>query len=591
MATRAPPLLVVPGYNARAPGPRNTRNVSCERPRLRAHRLLLATAIGAAVAETALVAALVPDPPVALGAQVSAPEPLGVFHDLRWLLVFHRSWVGFALGALALLAFRSTMSTLLVVAAWPRGVPRPGWAATQARVAGATLLAAVVLTPWAVLLFAGAAISLSWFFYVGVPITLALAMLLPGEVVKAGWWRRRPPARTAGWIALAFVVLSAGGACAVVTSGPLRLLVAASLGLFNAWAWLGIVHAVACREATTRFVPFAPAGILILLGIVVGGTALGFWLGTRSAREVSRPAPAPTPAGGRPVLVVTGFDSRWDGTADDRFGSGFREERFSYRGLSPGGSPLPYDARATHRSIPALVADMRRQVELLHRETGLPVAIAAESEGSVLAKVYVATTPDAPVDDLVMLSPLLAPARVYYPPAGVEGWGVFDRWALHNVTSLLARISPLEVTTDAPFLRSVVDHAPALRRLSRCPVPGVRELVLAPVADSVVAPEPLLIDVPVRVVGAFHGGLLGEGSARALVRRHLEGGTVEPSRPWWAAMRIITAVTAAWSVPTLPLDANPVWDGGRPTPTCASSLHRVRAWIGAGDDSPGGPAR
>ncbi len=573
------PLLVRRAYPARGAGPRNTRRMSCVRPHLREHRLLLATAIGAAVIETALVAALVPDPPVAMAAQVSAPEPFGVFHDLRWLLVFHRSWLGFTLGVLGVLAFRSTLSTVFVLSAWPVDMPRPGWAGTHARIALATLVAGAVLTPWAVLLFAASAISLSWFFYVAVPIALALAMLLPAAVVTAAWWRRRPPMRTAGWIALSFVVLSAGGGCLAATSGVLRLAVAASLGLFNAWAWHGIVHAVACREATTRFVPFAPAGILILLGIVIGGTALGFWLGTRSARQAAQAPVRPPPATGRPVLVVAGFDSRWDGTPSDRFGPGFREQRFSYRGLDRSGDPLPYQPSDTHRSIPALVADMRLQVEAMHRATGDDVAIAAESEGSLVAKTYLATTPGAPLDGVVLLSPLLAPARVYYPASGVEGRGVFNRWVLHNVTTLLGHISNLEVTTDAPFLRSVIDHAPALRRLSRCPVPGVRELLLVPVADSVVAPWPLDVDVPVRVLDSFHGGLLGEGSARDLVRRYLLGRRLGTGRGSWAAMRIVAAAAGSWQVPTLPLDADPVWGARRASPTCASSLRAVRTWI------------
>ncbi len=554
--------------------------MSCERPYLRTHRLLVATAVGAAVIETAVVSVLVPDPPVAMTAQVSAPEPFGLFHDLRWLLVFHRSWLGFTLGVLALIAFRSTLSTWFVVAAWPADVPRPGWVATQVRVVLVTVVAGAVLTPWAVLLFVASGVSLSWFFYIAVPITLALAMLLPAAVVTDAWWRRRPPPRTAGWIALTFVVLTAGGGCLAATSGALRLLVAAALGLFNAWAWLGIVHSVACRERTTRFVPFAPAGIVILLGIVVGGTALGFWLGTRSAREAARAHVRPPPPGGRPVLVVAGFDSRWDGTPSGRFGPGFREERFSYRGLGPTGRPLPYTPVDTHRSLPDLVRDMRRQVEAIHRATGRDVAVAAESEGSLVAKAYVATTPHAPLDGVVLLSPLLAPARVYYPASGHEGWGVFNRWVLHNVTALLGHISNLEVTTDAPFLRSVVDHAPALRRLTRCPVPGVRELLLAPVADSVVAPWPIEAEVPVRVLDSFHGGLLGEGSARGMVRRYLLGRPVTPGRGSWAAMRIVAAAAAAWQVPVLPLDTNPTWGGHRASPTCASTLRAVRAWIG-----------
>ena len=41
-----------------------------------------------------------------------------------------------------------------------------------------------------------------------------------------------------------------------------------------------------------------------------------------------------------------------------------------------------------------------------------------------MAQVYLAATPRAPVDAVVLLSPLAEPGRVFYPPRGDEGWGV-----------------------------------------------------------------------------------------------------------------------------------------------------------------------
>src|SRR6266540_1332076 len=103
-----------------------------------------------------------------------------------------------------------------------------------------------------------------------------------------------------------------------------------------------------------------------------------------------------------------GGPSRWlPGDLDER--------RFSYRGQGPGGEPLPYDASDTHDTLPELVRTMRDQIEAFHRQSGQKVAIVAESEGALVAKTYLAATPGAPVDELVMLSPLVQPARVWYP--------------------------------------------------------------------------------------------------------------------------------------------------------------------------------
>src|SRR5256885_200345 len=76
------------------------------------------------------------------------------------------------------------------------------------------------------------------------------------------------------WVALCFVVLSVDGALLSVGPPLCRLPVAAVAGLFNAWAWFGIVHAVAGRPAP-RFIP-APAGLVAVIVIVVGGAAIGF---------------------------------------------------------------------------------------------------------------------------------------------------------------------------------------------------------------------------------------------------------------------------------------------------------------------------
>src|SRR5207248_11637095 len=120
-------------------------------------------------------------------------------------------------------------------------------------------------------------------FFVAVPCALAVAVLVHHGAIERGWWRHMPPARTVGWVTLSFVVLSINGALLSVSPPLFRLPLAAVAGLFNAWAWFGIVHAVARRQAP-RFIPLAPAGLVAVVIVVVGGADIGFEKVTSRAR-------------------------------------------------------------------------------------------------------------------------------------------------------------------------------------------------------------------------------------------------------------------------------------------------------------------
>ena len=105
---------------------------------------------------------------LALAPQVSAPAPFDVFHDLRWLLVYHPIVARVRRrGARCSSAFRTAVDRRLV----PRRVARRRrTAADTRRSSGAAprrpRSLALVLLPFAVLLFATAVFSLSWLFFV-----------------------------------------------------------------------------------------------------------------------------------------------------------------------------------------------------------------------------------------------------------------------------------------------------------------------------------------------------------------------------------------------------------------------------------------
>lgn len=531
------------------------------RPRsrgLRRRPLLLAVAVAGPLLELALLWWLAPASMLPLAPQVTAPEPLGIFHDLRWLLVYHPSWAAFVVEAIAMLAFRSTVAAVLVSQAWPDEVERPPFARILAPVAVFTAITAALLSPWAAFAFGVGVMSLSWLFFVAIPVTLLVGVFMHHGVVRGPWWCQHPPLRTVGWALLSFVVLTAAGGLLVEVPAALRLPVVAATGLFNAWAWTGIVHGVVCHRPSLR-VPLAPIGVAALVAVAAVGTVVGFRLGRPDGDAHAVPAGALDE--GRPVLVVTGFGTGWDGRPQERFPGSFEERRFSYRGTARSGRAVGYEAEDTLRSISELVFRMRRQVEAFHAETGRQVSIVAESEGALLAKSYVTAYPDAPVDRLVLLSPLVRPARVYYPPQGQDGWGVVTSWELRGLSALIRGLTPMEVSTDTELFRSVADNAPVLRSVLACPAPGIDELAVVPVADAVASAELDVGGLRVLSVPAFHGGLLGNPDAQRLVALELAGREAQGSSAWTLGARAVRAMAATWQVPELPLSLNPAWDG------------------------------
>lgn len=543
-------------------------------PRLRSRPSLLAIAIGLPVLEAALLWVFAPRSTLALAVHVTAPEPFAVFHDLRWILVYHSGWTAFASEAVLFLAFRTTVTAAVLRQAWPKEAGTPPWPVLFRRSLVFTAVTGLLLSPWAALAFGIAVISLSWLFFVAIPLMLLTAVLLHHGVVTGSWWRQVPPLRTVGWVLLSFVGLTLGGA--LVTAGPvaLRFPALVASGAFNAWAWHGIVRGIVCREPVLRALPLAPVGVAALVGIAAVGTALGFELARPHTHPFDRTALGD---GGKPVLVVAGFGSSWSGRAQERFGATFDERRFSYAGLDSDERALPYTAADTLGDLLDLTSRMAQQVEAFHRDAGEPISIVAESEGALLAKAYLTSKPHAPVDRLVMLSPLVRPARVYYPPDGQDGWGVATALELRGLAAVIRGLTPMTIDTDTALFASVNEHGGALRSVLPCPLAGVEELLIAPIADAVASAEfdaggLRVIDVP-----DWHGGLLSDGAVRNLVAAELRGEDPDGSEAWSVGARGLRALAAGWQVPELKASLNPAWeeqeDGG-----CADVRSHLRAW-------------
>ncbi len=510
-----------------------------------------------------------------------APAPFGVFHDLRWLLVYHSSWVGFAVELWLVLGVRTLLDTVLTRAAWPAGVAVPPWREHVRTVLSFTTVQAVVLLPFAVLVFAMAVTSLSWLFFVSVPVLMMVGMLVHHGALERMWWRNPPNRRSVRTVWETFAVLTVGGAVIAVVPSWLRPPLAGLVGLSVAWCRVRMLRALADRSVTRppRRVPFALVGLAGVVALVVMGTAVGFGVAVAVESGRTPPVRVLADATGPPVLVVKGFNSEWDGITRQWVEGQYRTRRFSYRGLGTDGEPLPYERDATHRSVRALVHEMRRQVGALRRETGEAVSIVAESEGALVAQAYVSGTPNAPVRALVLLSPLVEPGRVHYPRQGDEGWGVVAGNALDAIATGLSWVGPVDVSSDTPLFRSIVDEEPALRLLLRCPPPGVRSFAVLPLDSGVSAPARVDIGFRHAYVPAIHGGLLGDHETQENIDRVLHGRRAESSGPWSFVAGVVNVGAAAWQAPSLVTSLEPSWHEDLGDDRCAAVRAELRSWL------------
>jgi hypothetical protein len=289
------------------------------------------------------------------------------------------------------------------------------------------------------------------------------------------------------------------------------------------------------------------------------------------------------------VLVASGFWSSWNGRSASPLSGPYDQHRFSYRGLDANGRPLAYRSTDTEQPLSQLERLMADQVQALHAQTGKPVSIVAESEGSLVAKAYLTAAPTAPVDALIMVSPLVQPARVYYPPSGANGWGVVGGLGLQGLSDTVGSLTTVNLTPGQPLLRSIVEDAPALRSLLSCPLAGVRQFAVLPLADAVASGSPDTLGIPTAVVPAFHGGLLGDPNADTVIDRVLGGRTPSGSSLWSVAEQLIGPASSAWQVPALPLPLNKEWSqpagsGSLPgsSPSCSTISNELAVQLAAG---------
>jgi hypothetical protein len=403
----------------------------------------------------------------------------------------------------------------------------------------------IVLTPSATLLFTMAVAPLIWWFLAAlvtgaIPILVASHVIVPGGV-------RLPSPRTLLWLSMSGLVLTLAGLATMRAPGWSGILPAAAAGLWNALSWRGLVGAVAGERVRILFPAIGAAAALAVVAATFA--VLGFAGGSPPAGRLADPA--------GPVIVVGGFRSRMEagsvGTAT--------VQGFSYVGLDARGRPRPYGPQDTYQRLGVLERKLARQVDLLSRRSGRPVTVIAESEGTMVTKLYLLLHRNAPVRRVILLSPIVDAAQVAVPPPGSQGWGWATRFPA-RMMMLLISATYFHASLDMPLIASILANDATLRRDMLCRIPGVRQVVYYPLSDGVASSDAPRAEIPVIVLPAVHGGLAatqsvfsgGQLDPVGVVRRVGQLPS-RPSRRWRIALDLVRAAAAAWQVPPLPTGA------------------------------------
>jgi hypothetical protein len=556
------------------------------------HRGLIAFAAGGAVAEACLLTALAPAARP-LAPQITTLPPLAVFHDLRWLFGYNRSLGGFLLTYAALLLARAAVSTVMIRLAWPRHLPAPAWGGTFARCIVFTVVASALLSPVVTLLFGVSLLPFSWPYLAALPAMLLIMIPLAHGGMLGSWWRTLPPARAVGWLLASFLVLSAAAAVIGSLGTAAAVAVSALAGLVNARAWYGVAAAVSRQpvpgadlraRARRRHVrvpaltaPVAPLAAAVALALLVGGTRLGFVVAgttplpggpaavpSRAAIMAASSVPG-SDASGRltsAVLVIPGFGSSCCYPSESRalIGPAALVRPFSYVGLGAGGRPLPYGLDATDLPLSVLGDRIAQQVWQLHRETGRPVDIVAESEGTLGVYAMLARHPGVPIRSVVLLSPIIDPGQASGVGQAVAAGSSDDPVsgdALTELVKVAGALSPFGASGAQRLIGSVGSDGAAYAAAAVRNGQRIHWLAVVPLADAVTLP---VCDLPsdVIVLPALHGSLLGDYAVDRMAHRFLSDEDVAGAQQLRDTAEVIAAAAAAWRMPVL----------GQPGPAC-----------------------
>jgi hypothetical protein len=220
-------------------------------------------------------------------------------------------------------------------------------------------------------------------------------------------------------------------------------------------------------------------------------------------------------------------------------------------GLTAAGQPLRSGPEADDLPLPVLGDRIAAQLMRLHDITHRLVGIVAESEGTLGVYAMLDRHPGLPIGSIVLLSPIVEPGQMSYPPD--PGGASVSEYALDELNRLIGGMSPYGASGAQRLLSSVSQFgARYFDHLTRAGGGAIRWLTVVPLADALTLPvcglPPNVILVP-----AFHGGLLGDSGVLPMVASFVTGRPVVPKGQDESSLRaeaeMITGAAAAWRMP------------------------------------------
>lgn len=471
-----------------------------------------------------------------------ALPPLDLAFDLRLLVARAPGYPQLALGVAAVLVLRTLVLGALFVTLGVTPSPRAAFGYAARLYAAAVIPLAVA----GALEFAGLASLYAWYAWLGLGLTLLMAMILSTRrLARPGTRLRRSP-----------LVLGSLGALAVL----------GALGRVEPWGTpvAVVVSAVVTGVVLTGLVGPRPAHRRRALAPLAPAAATALLV---AAALLVPPAVAQTPvAPEASLLVVPGVDTESGRGAAYRLDPaalGFPCERvfyFSYRGPegeAPQGEaacPIrlhrPYAPQATQQPLGQIVDAFDRQLVAIRGETGgNPVVIVTHSQGAVVAWRAAARGRAEGVPLLVAMASF-PHSPVGYPLPRVDGPGRIGADAL-RVLSWLSRVAGFGTfDPDAPLPREILARANGLEDVFAEPLPaGTSAVLLFATADTIVAPEGH--DLPGAAtlsIGGTHVGIVESPAAEAAVRSILTG---QPPAEERLVPRILEAILPSFLPPAV----------------------------------------
>ena len=277
---------------------------------------------------------------------------------------------------------------------------------------------------------------------------------------------------------------------------------------------------------------------------------------------VGPPPPSSAARARSPVLEIAGFGSSCctRSSALSVLSPGGTVRQFSYRGLTPAGQPRPYGRAASDLPLAELGDRIAEQVRWLHLQTGRPVNIVAESEGTLGVYAMLALHPHEPLGSVVLLSPILTPGQVSY---SAGGRGQVPGYELRAVVSFIGSLSPYGASGATELIGSVNRSGARYlgAALEQVRLHPIRTLAVIPLADAVTLPACALPRGAI-VVPAWHGALSGDAEVQQIIREFLAGRTVRPRAGLQEAAETVAAAATAWRIPE-PADPSPPCEPAR----------------------------